>query len=208
MIHLYSGDGKGKTSIAVGMAIRMAGAGGHIIFAEFMKGNESSELNILRQLPQVKVLKVNKEFGFFNEMSDEDKAEITGLHNEIIEEIEEFVEQIKSNEQSNPEHDEVPKCEGNSEHNVVQGYKGDARKDACPQVIIVLDEITYPCRWNLIDEKLVRKLLKELPDCAELVMTGRDPLDYMIEASDYWSDVEMKRHPFEKGMSARIGVEY
>lgn len=196
MIHLYSGDGKGKTSIAVGMAIRMAGAGGHVIFAQFMKGNESSELNILRQLPQVKVLKVNKEFGFFNEMSDEDKAEITGLHNEILREIVECVEQIKSNEQSNAEHAEVQKCEGNAE------------EDACPQILIVLDEITYPCRWNLIDEELVRKLLKELPDCAELVITGRDPLDFMIEASDYWSDVEMKRHPFEKGISARIGVEY
>lgn len=34
-----------------------------------------------------------------------------------------------------------------------------------------------------------KKLLKELPDCAELVMTGRDPLDYMIESSDYWSDL-------------------
>ena len=196
MIHLYSGDGKGKTSIAVGMAIRMAGAGGHVIFAQFMKGNESSELNILRQLPQVKVLKVDKEFGFYNEMSDEDKAEITDLHNEILREIMRCVEQIKSDEQGNAEHDEVPKCEDS------------AREDACPQIIIVLDEITYPCRWNLIDEKLVRKLLKELPDCVELVMTGRDPLDYMIEASDYWSDVEMKRHPFEKGMSARIGVEY
>ena len=196
MIHLYSGDGKGKTSIAVGMAIRMAGAGGHVIFAQFMKGNESSELNILRQLPQVKVLKVEKEFGFYNEMSDEDKAEITGLHNEIMREIVECVEQIKSNGQSNAEHIEVQKCEDNT------------GKDACPQILIVLDEITYPCRWNLIDEKLVRKFLKELPDCAELVMTGRDPLDYMIEASDYWSDVEMKRHPFEKGISARIGIEY
>ena len=196
MIHLYSGDGKGKTSIAVGMAIRMAGAGGHVIFAQFMKGNESSELNILRQLPQVKVLKVEKEFGFYNEMSDEDKAEITGLHNEIMREIVECVEQIKSNGQSNAEHIEVQKCEDNT------------GKDACPQILIVLDEITYPCRWNLIDEKLVGKFLKELPDCAELVMTGRDPLDYMIEASDYWSDVEMKRHPFEKGISARIGIEY
>ena len=184
MTHLYSGDGKGKTSIAVGMSVRMLGAGGRVIFAQFMKGNESSELNILRHLPQMKVLKVEKEFGFYNEMTEKDKAEITGLHNEIIEEIAECVEQIKSNEQSNAEH------------------------DACPHILIVLDEITYPCRWNLIDEKLVRKLLKELPDCAELVMTGRDPLDYMIEASDYWSDVEMKRHPFEKGVGARLGVEF
>lgn len=39
MIHLYSGEGKGKTSIAVGMSVRFAGAGGRVIFAQFMKGN-------------------------------------------------------------------------------------------------------------------------------------------------------------------------
>lgn len=177
MIHLYSGDGKGKTSIAIGMSVRFAGAGGHVIFAQFMKGNESSELNILRQLDNVKVLKVEKEFGFYNKMTEQDKSEITGLHNEILGEIAETIEQIKE-------------------------------KNACPQLLIVLDEITYPCRWKLIDEAAFKDLLKDLPECVEVVMTGRDPHDYMIESSDYWSDVEMKRHPFEKGIAARKGVEF
>lgn len=177
MIHLYSGEGKGKTSIAVGMSVRFAGAGGHVIFAQFMKGNESSELNILRQLDNVKVLKVEKEFGFYNKMTEQDKSEITGLHNEILGEIAETIEQIKE-------------------------------KNACPQLLIVLDEITYPCRWKLIDEAAFKDLLKDLPECVEVVMTGRDPHDYMIESSDYWSDVEMKRHPFEKGIAARKGVEF
>lgn len=177
MIHLYSGEGKGKTSIAVGMSVRFAGAGGRVIFAQFMKGNESSELNILRQLDNVKVLKVEKEFGFYNKMTEQDKSEITGLHNEILGEIAETIEQIKE-------------------------------KNACPQLLIVLDEITYPCRWKLIDEAAFKDLLKDLPECVEVVMTGRDPHDYMIESSDYWSDVEMKRHPFEKGIAARKGVEF
>ena len=51
MIHLYSGEGRGKTSIAVGTAVRMAGAGGRIIFAQFMKGSESSEIKVLKSLP-------------------------------------------------------------------------------------------------------------------------------------------------------------
>lgn len=181
MIHLYSGDGKGKTSIAVGMSVRFAGAGGHVIFAQFMKGNESSELNILRKLDNVKVLKVEKEFGFYNTMTEQDKSEITELHNEILEEIAEVIEQIKR----------------------------DVKRDnTCPKNLIVLDEITYPCRWKLIDEAAFKDLLKDLPECVEVVMTGRDPHDYMIESSDYWSDVEMKRHPFEKGIAARKGVEF
>lgn len=200
MIHLYSGDGKGKTSIAVGMSVRMAGAGGKVIFAQFMKGNESSELNVLRRLPQVKVLKADKNFGFYNEMTEEDKAEITGLHNEILKEIIECVEQYRR------EASDTAKMNVSSQ---ITAQEGELVKDNFrPGMLIVLDEITYPCRWHLIDEDMFKNFLKKLPEGVELVMTGRDPLDYMIELSDYWSLVNMKRHPFEKGVPARRGVEF
>ena len=198
MIHLYSGDGKGKTSIAVGMSVRFAGAGGQVIFAQFMKGNESSELNIFREIPQVKVLKVESQFGFYSKMSDEEKKKITELHNDILSEIIECVNKNNENEEINKK----------SERSTVALGKTANDTDDCQRLLIVLDEITYPCRWKLIDEKLFKRFLKELPDTVELVMTGRNPLDYMVEASDYWSDVEMKKHPYEKGVSARLGIEY
>ena len=49
LIHVYYGDGKGKTTAAVGQAIRAAGAGLNVLFFQFMKDNSSSERKVLEQ---------------------------------------------------------------------------------------------------------------------------------------------------------------
>ena len=49
-IHIYTGDGKGKTTAALGLAIRAAGAGLQVFFAQFIKGRQYSELNTLSRL--------------------------------------------------------------------------------------------------------------------------------------------------------------
>ena len=74
LIHLYCGDGKGKTTAAVGLSVRCAGAGGRVIFAQFFKDGTSSELRILETLPQVRVLFCPTQYGFFKRMSEERKA--------------------------------------------------------------------------------------------------------------------------------------
>ncbi|NLF81831.1 MAG: cob(I)yrinic acid a,c-diamide adenosyltransferase, partial [Bacteroidales bacterium] len=55
MIHVYTGNGKGKTTAAIGMAIRAAGAGYKVFFAQFVKGRPYSELNVLKNIPSVVV---------------------------------------------------------------------------------------------------------------------------------------------------------
>ena len=50
LIHLYTGDGKGKTSAAVGLAVRAVGADMKVLFVQFLKGGDSGELAPLRQL--------------------------------------------------------------------------------------------------------------------------------------------------------------
>jgi len=49
-VHVYTGDGKGKTTAALGLALRAVGAGWHVFFAQFVKGMSSSELTALRRL--------------------------------------------------------------------------------------------------------------------------------------------------------------
>lgn len=56
MIHLYCGEGKGKTTAAMGLALRMAGRGRGVVIAQFLKGEDSGERRILEQLPQVALL--------------------------------------------------------------------------------------------------------------------------------------------------------
>jgi cob(I)alamin adenosyltransferase len=87
MIQLYHGDGKGKTTAAVGAAIRAAGRRRTVIFAQFMKGRESGELSVLRQLEQIRVLRCDQAFPFFRDMSDQEKAELSVIHNRILEEV-------------------------------------------------------------------------------------------------------------------------
>lgn len=180
MIHLYSGDGKGKTSIVAGMAVRMAGAGKQVLFTQFMKGNESSEIKILESLPQVTVWKPEREFGFYKYMTDKDKLEITEFHNEILRKVLDTLNQYKEIE-----------AEGSG-----------------PELLIVLDEITYPCRCELVDENLLKQILDGVPEVVELAMTGRNPKAYMLKNCDYWSELSMKKHPYEKNVVARFGIEY
>ena len=74
LIHLYCGDGKGKTTAAVGLSVRAAGAGKRVLFAQFLKDGSSSELNILRTLPNVEVACCEQNFGFFKAMDGQTKA--------------------------------------------------------------------------------------------------------------------------------------
>ena len=49
-IHVYTGDGKGKTTAALGLALRAAGAGMRVFFAQFVKGMRYSEISALERL--------------------------------------------------------------------------------------------------------------------------------------------------------------
>lgn len=180
MIHLYAGEGKGKTSIAVGMTIRMLGAGKKVIFTQFMKGNQSSELNILKSLNQIEILKVNEDFGFYKSMDEIQKKKITAEHNRILRRI----------------------------LDIIIEEKDKLKFDKEIELLIVLDEITYPCQWGLVDEGLLKEILTKIPDQVELVMTGRNPKDYMIDLADYYSELGMKKHPYQKGITSRKGIEF
>ena len=63
-IHIYEGDGMGKTTAAIGLAVRCAGSGQKVLFTQFLKGNSSSELAALELLPKIYVYQNRKEFGF------------------------------------------------------------------------------------------------------------------------------------------------
>ena len=66
LIHLYCGDGKGKTTAAVGLSVRAAGAGKRVLFAQFLKDGSSSELNVLRALQNVEVVRAARRTSAFS----------------------------------------------------------------------------------------------------------------------------------------------
>ena len=70
LIHIYCGDGKGKTTAALGLSLRAAGRGMRVCIVQFLKSTETGELNILRQIPNVQVIRSQEQLGFTFRMNE------------------------------------------------------------------------------------------------------------------------------------------
>lgn len=171
MIQLYCGDGKGKTTAAVGAAVRAAGRKRKVIFAQFMKGQPTGELAALAELDGITILRSGRAFPFFGQMTQDEKRELAGLHDRILDEI-------------------------------LAAFAA-GRAD-----FVVLDEVTHACRFGLIDqEKLERILAYGKGLTTEIILTGRNAPECLREVSDYISEIACVRHPYEDGVKARVGIE-
>ena len=87
MIHLYYGDGKGKTTAAIGLAVRAAGAGMRVLFAQFFKDGSSSEITALSSLPGVETVHPGLHYGRWRSMNDGQRAEIGESYRAMFAEI-------------------------------------------------------------------------------------------------------------------------
>ena len=75
LIHIYCGDGRGKTTAAVGLAVRAAGRGLRVLISGFLKTEDSGEVEVLQAIPGITVLPCERNFGFLFRMSPEQKRE-------------------------------------------------------------------------------------------------------------------------------------
>ena len=87
MIHLYYGDGKGKTTAACGLAVRAAGAGMRVLFAQFFKDGSSSEIRVLSSLPGVETVHPGLHYGRWRTMNNGQRAEIGESYRALFAEI-------------------------------------------------------------------------------------------------------------------------
>lgn len=171
MIHLYCGDGKGKTTAATGLAVRAAGAGMQVLFARFLKNENSGELRILDQIPEIEVLHLEKSYGFYRTLSDSDKAKMTAMYRKLWQNIEEKI--------TNGAYD-----------------------------MLVTDELMAAYNYGILEQESVHRFLENKPEKLEIVMTGRNPSERLMELSDYISEIKKVRHPFDQQVTARKGIEF
>ena len=87
LIHLYCGEGKGKTTAAMGLALRAAGAGRRVLVLQFFKDGSSSEVQALNSFPDVEIVSHKKRFGFFWTLSDEERAQAREYYSALLEEV-------------------------------------------------------------------------------------------------------------------------
>lgn len=168
--HLYYGTGKGKTTAALGLALRASGSGMRVHIVQFLKGTDTGELHSLERLENVTVSRCDMNYGFSFNMTEKDKAEITGCHNRNLK----------------------------AAADMINSGKVD---------MLILDEIVDAYNLNLVDRDAVVSLISGEPK-AEIVMTGHNPEQVFIDSVDYVSEIKAVRHPFEKGIGSRKGIEY
>lgn len=171
LLHIYCGDGKGKSTAAAGLAVRMAGYGKKVLFSRFLKTENSGELAVLRSLEQVKIVPVPKSFGFFWNMTQQQKEEARRMYHEVW--------------------DETQRLCMSGEYDM-----------------LVVDEFMAAYRYGWIPNEQAVSFLKNRPDHLEVVLTGRDPAQELIELADYVSEIKKVKHPFDRGVNARKGIEY
>lgn len=85
LVHIYCGDGKGKTTAAVGLAVRAAGAGRHVLFAQFFKDGSSSEIKMLRLLPGVETMHCKTAPGRYSQMDEADRERARNDYSRLLE---------------------------------------------------------------------------------------------------------------------------
>ncbi len=85
LVHIYHGGGKGKTTCGVGLCVRAAGAGMKVLIFQFMKTGESSELNILKKIPQIVIEKGTQNEKFIFQMNEKEKEEERNFYKQKFE---------------------------------------------------------------------------------------------------------------------------
>lgn len=169
MLHLYCGDGKGKTTAAFGLALRMAGAGKKILIAQFFKNGSSSEVTAICEIPGVTVYTEEKHFGRVANMSQSRREEAEIYYPQYFESVLE----------------RAAECDG-----------------------VVLDEAVSALRHGFLIRERLFGWLEENKEEQEIVLTGRNPDEELLELADYVTEMKKIRHPHDKGIMARKGVEF
>ena len=165
MLHIYTGEGKGKTTAAMGLALRAIGHGRKVVILQFLKGGTSGELMPLSKAGAT-VISGKAGSKFVSAMSPDEKEETRKMNDENLRRV--------------------------------LGMTFD---------LLVLDEVCAALKYDMVDPELVKRAV-ELGSEREIVMTGRDPAQFLLDAADYITQMVCVRHPYERGITAREGIEY
>ena len=169
LVQVFTGNGKGKTSAALGAVLRALGHGLRVYIVFFMKGKYPyGEFSTLPKLPNVDIAS----FGLRCLI---DPAQI------------------------NPEEIEQAKLALSAAREAMLSGNYD---------LVVLDEVNVAVHFKLIELDDVIRLIGDKPRNVELILTGRYADAKLIELADLVTEMVKLKHPYDKGVKARKGIEY
>lgn len=171
LVHIYTGNGKGKTTAAVGLTTRALGGGFKVLYCSFHKRPEKYQ---------------NCEYDSLRALGAEVLHFAKG-HPGLDKRIDPSVQVVELAEA-------LP-------------YLAQRLKEDPPQ-LLVMDEIIISVRDKFLSEEALIEFVKNKPENTELVMTGRGATPALMEVADYVSEICKIKHPFDKNIRSRKGIEY
>ena len=182
LILVNTGDGKGKTTSSLGLALRAIGNNLRVHMIQFLKSGFTGELYSAKKL------------GFEVEQFGVDAIK------EKQKKLQEFADKTSSRFVFQPDIEEKDAALQGFEHAKKIIKSGDYD-------LVILDEINVVLDKGLIPLNEVLELVKTHGK-VELVLTGRDAPKELMDAADYVNVVNGLKHPWQKGIVARKGIEY
>ena len=175
LVQIYTGDGKGKTTAAFGLALRAAGQGNKVLIYQFLKKsslNTGESFALELGAVRIRVEALDVEWDMEKSFGDEKKvAEAETAINDAIERLAQTAEK--------------------------RFYD-----------VLILDEIVFCLSKGLAKLEDIRNIVDKRDPRVEIVLTGRGATNELIEMADLVTEMKKIKHPFDKGHSARRGIEF
>ncbi len=171
LIIVHTGNGKGKTTAALGMGMRAWGQGMRVLVVQFIKGNwKYGELQAAERMGSDFVIRQMGE-GFVKGCKEEEVPDHKSAAAEALQAA------------------KLEMASGNWD-------------------MIILDEINYAIKFDLVSVDVVLEILKVKPPSLHLILTGRDAHADIIEIADLVTEMKEIKHPYKKGIKAQKGIEF
>jgi len=169
LIMVNTGPGKGKTTAALGLALRAIGHHHRVKMIQFMKGDPFyGEILIRERLPELDI----EQYG-----------------------LDRFVDP------RNPEPEQVDRARAGLEAARQAIASGDYH-------VVILDEVNVAMSIGLVPTEDVLAMLRAKPQHVEVILTGRDAPPAIVEIADYVNEITDRKHPYQKNIPARVGIEF
>jgi cob(I)alamin adenosyltransferase len=174
LVQIYTGDGKGKTTAAVGLAVRAAGQGLRVLFCQFLKPAplDTGERNVLKSVDGITLHVVDHPWDMASSFNNPKDIERTrqGIHQAL---------------------DTIGRAARWRQYD-----------------LIILDELVFCLAHQLADLSQISNLIERRDEHVEVLLTGRGATQELIELADLVTEMRPIKHPFDTGVTARMGIEY
>jgi cob(I)alamin adenosyltransferase len=175
LVQIYTGDGKGKTTAAFGLALRAAGQGHKVLIYQFLKPSslEIGERFAL-QSGTVRIRVESLDVPWDMAKSFDDKKQVTQAKAAISKALDRIAQTAEK-----------------------RFYD-----------LLILDEIVFCLSKGLAKLEDIKNIIDKKDPTVEIVLTGRGATDELIAMADLVTEMKNIKHPFDKGLSARRGIEF